>query len=120
MHIFDNFTYLIVPTRRVCNVVKVEDVMEGFRIPDQAAIDILSAGPYWSQEEESDAMEKSEGNQGREQEPSAAAADFPRFSMAAGDFVDLYGRGENAEYHANSWDAVITCFFVDTAPVVLE
>ena len=71
---------------------------------------------------------------------------FPRFSMCSGDFVEIYGskkpenspklavksvnngdikaiseeenegtEGENFE----QWDAVITCFFVDTAPVVL-
>ena len=68
---------------------------------------------------------------------------YPRFSMCSGDFVEIYGsipaqmnpingkncldcndinldmnmnnKGENEE----EWDAVVTCFFVDTAPVVL-
>ena len=67
---------------------------------------------------------------------------YPRFSMCSGDFVEIYGskpvqispimgnkcldcndnsadmirsKGENDE----QWDAVVTCFFVDTAPVVL-
>ena len=71
---------------------------------------------------------------------------FPRFSMCSGDFVEIYGssipdyihpldtkqchdctdvstikevekveKGENEE----QWEAVVTCFFVDTAPVVL-
>ncbi len=35
------------------------------------------------------------------------------FSMTAGDFVEVYGS------IPNSWDCVITCFFIDTAPVVL-
>ena len=34
--------------------------------------------------------------------------------MCAGEFVESY-RGQ-----ANEWDCVLTCFFVDTAPVVFE
>lgn len=41
---------------------------------------------------------------------------YPRFSMCAGDFTQIY-RGEE---HVGAWDAVITCFFIDTAPVVIE
>ena len=40
----------------------------------------------------------------------------PRFSMAAGDFVEVYGAADAG----SSWDAVVTCFFIDTAPVVME
>lgn len=36
------------------------------------------------------------------------------FSMCAGEFVESYGDQEN------EWDCVLTCFFVDTAPVVFE
>lgn len=39
-----------------------------------------------------------------------------QLSMTAGDFVDTY-RGAS---HAGAWDAVVTCFFLDTAPVVME
>jgi hypothetical protein len=42
--------------------------------------------------------------------------DFPRFSMAAGNFTELYSTPQNA----GAWDAVVTCFFIDTAPVVME
>ena len=35
-------------------------------------------------------------------------------SMTSGDFLELYGTGEG------TWDAVVTCFFLDTAPVALE
>lgn len=41
---------------------------------------------------------------------------FPVFSMAAGDFVQTYGDASQA----GEWDAVVTCFFIDTAPVVME
>lgn len=37
-------------------------------------------------------------------------------SMAAGDFVAVY----SAPRHAGAWDAVLTCFFIDTAPVLHE
>ena len=36
------------------------------------------------------------------------------FSMAAGEFLEVY-RGQDDE-----WDAVVSCFFVDTAPVALD
>ncbi|KAM7455234.1 hypothetical protein BLSTO_04012 [Blastocystis sp. subtype 1] len=36
------------------------------------------------------------------------------FSMCAGEFVDSYSEQES------EWDCVLTCFFVDTAPVVFE
>lgn len=54
---------------------------------------------------------------------------FPKFSFATGDFVEVYTNlksrnriDDNPAFDAgaNSWDAVVTCFFVDTAPVVLE
>ena len=36
------------------------------------------------------------------------------FSMAAGEFLEVYG-DQRAE-----WDSVVTCFFIDTAPIVME
>lgn len=48
--------------------------------------------------------------------PSDAVESNPgcSMSMVAGEFVEVYGCTPNA------WDAVVTCFFLDTAPVVLE
>ena len=37
-------------------------------------------------------------------------------SMTAGDFVEIYGTPE----HVGAWDAVLTCFFLDTAPIAFE
>lgn len=39
----------------------------------------------------------------------------PPFSMAAGDFVEIYSSPDQVA----KWDAVVTCFFLDTAPNVL-
>lgn len=36
--------------------------------------------------------------------------------MAAGNFVDIYHTSDNE----GAWDVMITCFFLDTAPVVME
>lgn len=36
--------------------------------------------------------------------------------MCAGEFVHVYGRGEQR----GAWDAVVTCYFLDTAPNVVE
>lgn len=44
---------------------------------------------------------------------TASAGDF---SMTAGDFLEVYGREEEA----GSWDCVVTCFFLDTAQNVLR
>jgi hypothetical protein len=38
------------------------------------------------------------------------------FSMTAGDFLEIYCHPS----HAGSWDAVATCFFIDTAKNVLQ
>jgi carnosine N-methyltransferase len=38
------------------------------------------------------------------------------FSMAAGDFLEVYSKPEEA----NKWDCVVTCFFIDTAHNVIE
>jgi carnosine N-methyltransferase len=50
--------------------------------------------------------------------PSAIAAINPGadLSMTAGEFCEVYGTPE----HAGEWDAVVTCFFLDTAPNVCE
>jgi carnosine N-methyltransferase len=41
---------------------------------------------------------------------------LPPLSMAAGEFVEVFGR----PHYAGVWDAVATCFFIDTAPVVTD
>lgn len=40
----------------------------------------------------------------------------PDFSMAAGDFVSIYG----SPREAGQWDAVACCFFLDAAPNIVE
>ncbi|KAI9500763.1 N2227-like protein [Coemansia spiralis] len=45
--------------------------------------------------------------------PFASMADF---SMTAGDFIEVY----SAEQEKEKWDAVVTCFFMDTAKNVLN
>ncbi len=62
------------------------------RIPDVSAVDLIN--PYENDDE----------------------CPFPKFSMAAGNFVEIYGNPQNE----GAWDCVVTCFFVDTAPVVIE
>lgn len=39
------------------------------------------------------------------------------FSMVAGDFLEVYGAGSETE---GKWDAVVTCFFIDTAKNILD
>ncbi len=38
------------------------------------------------------------------------------FSMVAGDFCDIYASPE----HFKKWNAVVTCFFIDTAKNLIE
>ena len=40
----------------------------------------------------------------------------PDFSMVAGDFVAIYSDPKNHE----AWDACVSCFFIDTAPSIIE
>lgn len=77
----------------ICNIVNVADTLETVMIPDVAAVDML-----------------------KDDDVNDPNCPYPRFSMAAGNFVEIYGTPENA----GAWDCVVTCFFVDTAPVVIE
>lgn len=48
--------------------------------------------------------------------PSEVTQHLGDFSFAAGDFLELYA----APGQAQQWDAVVTCFFIDTARNVIE
>jgi len=48
--------------------------------------------------------------------PSNENSVSPEFSMAAGDFVSIYSK----ETEFNRWDSVASCFFLDTAPSIVE
>ncbi|TDL27902.1 N2227-domain-containing protein [Rickenella mellea] len=59
--------------------------------------------------------------------PDALPSDLPEgsdFSLVAGDFEEIYGAEENNdrdhESQVGMWDAVLTCFFVDTAKNVIN
>ena len=45
-----------------------------------------------------------------------AANPESQLSMCAGDFQEVYSRADQA----GKWDAVVTCFFIDTAPVLMD
>ncbi|KAH9829226.1 N2227-domain-containing protein [Rhodofomes roseus] len=43
------------------------------------------------------------------------------FSLVAGDFEEIYGADDDAdEPHSGQWDAVLTCFFIDTAKNIVN
>ncbi|KAN0094426.1 N2227-like domain containing protein [Tylopilus felleus] len=44
------------------------------------------------------------------------------FSLVAGDFEEIYGAVDTdaSEPHAGQWDAVLTCFFIDTAKNIVN
>ncbi|CAA7049582.1 unnamed protein product [Microthlaspi erraticum] len=46
----------------------------------------------------------------------ASAGITEGFSMCGGDFIEVY----NESSHAGTWDAVVTCFFIDTAHNIIE
>jgi carnosine N-methyltransferase len=85
---------------KICNVVAAADPVMPVQVPDRTANAILST--------------RFEGT--GVEPPEDGDLPFPKFSFAAGDFVQLYG----AASHAGQWDCVVTCFFLDTAPVVME
>eukprot|EP00598_Pedospumella_elongata_P010457 CAMPEP_0185003614 /NCGR_PEP_ID=MMETSP1098-20130426/76952_1 /TAXON_ID=89044 /ORGANISM="Spumella elongata, Strain CCAP 955/1" /LENGTH=475 /DNA_ID=CAMNT_0027531297 /DNA_START=74 /DNA_END=1501 /DNA_ORIENTATION=+ len=142
----------------VCNVVKIEDSLQHYDIPDRAAVDMLNAfspppvsNIADSSDSEPDSVERAQTVDGNHssrvwrrhysknrptdssnyEERDDPNEFFPKFSMAAGDFVEVYtnlkskriqdlGGEESVDSGASNWDAVVTCFFVDTAPVVLD
>lgn len=85
---------------RVSNIVNLSDILEPVLIPDVSPLDIINPN-----------LPVASNNDNLNEEPS-----YHRFSMAAGNFVELYG----GEAQAGQWDAIVTCFFLDTAPVVME
>ena len=60
----------------------------------------------------------------RVQIPDILPSDLPpgsNFSLVAGDFEDIYGQqggeADPDEPSAGLWDAVLTCFFIDTVTI---
>ncbi|KAH0831322.1 hypothetical protein J3R83DRAFT_13970 [Lanmaoa asiatica] len=57
--------------------------------------------------------------------PDVLPSDLPPesdFSLVAGDFEEIYGAEgtDESEPHAGQWDAVLTCFFIDTAKNIVN
>uniref|UniRef100_A0A7S2UVA9 carnosine N-methyltransferase n=1 Tax=Fibrocapsa japonica TaxID=94617 RepID=A0A7S2UVA9_9STRA len=73
-----------------CNNKSASDMLRRVLLPDKTCHDLLA-----------DTTAKNGG-------------EMADFSMAAGDFMDIYGN------QVECWDCVVTCFFIDTAPVVLQ
>ncbi len=54
----------------------------------------------------------------------SALPDPSDFSLVAGDFVEIYGVSDqdaqgdpSKDSHEGAWDAVLTCFFIDTVKI---
>lgn len=92
---------------QTCNLWAREGNSTEVLIPDVCPAELL--GVAGTEEEE----EGGGGNGYAEPEPERPPPDF---SMTAGDFQEVYG----TKAQAGVWDAVVTCFFLDTAPVVIE
>lgn len=92
---------------RVSNVVNLSDILEPVLVPDISPVDLMNTNPLFASSEDNSSLPQSSSND---------ESNYHRFSMAAGNFVELYG----IEPQANQWDAIVTCFFLDTAPVVME
>jgi carnosine N-methyltransferase len=61
----------------------------------------------------------------RVQIPDVLPSDLPQgsnFSLVAGDFEEVYGQQDGEadpnEPSAGPWDAVLTCFFIDTVRAI--
>jgi carnosine N-methyltransferase len=95
--VFEKNKYGIFPwVDRVSNVVKIDDIVSPVQVPDASAIGLLEDSLYAGVD--------------------TSHLPYRKFSMAAGNFCEIYGGPDNKE----AWDCVVTCFFVDTAPVVME
>jgi len=104
------------------NIKKIGDNVREVKVPDVCPAKLL-----WGEEEGEEggeggaaAEEKNGGEKENEQHhPSFSSSPSsvlqpPDFSMTAGEFLEVYGE------QIGCWDAVVTCFFLDTAPVVIE
>lgn len=85
---------------QACNLWKAGENTTEVLIPDVCPGELLGLSE----------AEEGEDNEEQPQQPP------PDFSMVAGDFLEVY----TAPQQAGRWDAVVTCFFLDTAPVVIE
>ena len=80
-----------------CNVVSAEHMLRCIRIPDVDPRSFLEPLDFGGG-----------GGSG------ANVARSPNLSMCAGEFLEVY------KDDVGCWDAVVTCFFLDTAPNVIE
>jgi len=87
-----------------CNIKQIGDNVRVVRVPDVCPAKLL-----WAEEGGEEG-----GEAEREQQPPPSVLQPPDFSMTAGEFLEVYGE------QVGCWDAVVTCFFLDTAPVVIE
>ena len=103
--------------------------MQAYSVPDVSAVEALTDSPYFHLFEDflHEEDEAHASGQPKEvgclpcREPAAVWDMLPRqppLGMSSGDFVDLYGKFQ--ESSAGRYDAVVTCFFLDTAPVVMD
>jgi hypothetical protein len=134
---------------KVCNVISVRDVCGPLMIPDISASAVLEgAYAHWDAAMAA-AAAAAAAQPGSKVRAPAPIDDGSRFSMTAGDFNELYGppvacgpdkgkeQGGDAKSQrvgevmetespgpsgpkAGVYDAVVTCFFIDTAPVVID
>ena len=88
---FDLYPYLT----ETCNVYSYNDLITPVMVPDCDPVEMLL--PSRSDDEYTN-------------------AELPDFSMAAGEFNSVY-RNKN---ELGRWDGVASCFFLDTAPVVID
>ena len=90
---FDLYPYLT----ETCNLHSYKDLVTPVMVPDCDPLDMLLAPTNGGNEERIN-------------------DEMPDFSMAAGEFNSIYRN----EHELGQWDGVASCFFLDTAPVVVE
>ena len=110
VYIFTGVFYkaLIIYIYRVCNVVHSNDPLVSITVPDVTAYDILHK-TLPNSSTQCDAHSAPDNY-------NENSSDIPRFSFAAGDFVEVY----NIPSNYLTWHSVVTCFFLDTAPIVMQ
>lgn len=96
----------------MCNCLGSQDPTTSVTVPDQTACGILEAGNKKASDDHAAASKKIKVSN----VDASVDEQYPRLSMAAGDFVEIYGHARNRA----CWDGIVTCFFIDTAPVVVE
>lgn len=109
---------------KISNIYSIADTLEGHSFPDNTAMNMLTNSEHFhlfeafmsSASEQVDPVCLECCTPTSTQEQWQALPRYPPLGMSTGDFVKIYGPTSAP----GDYDCIITCFFIDTAPNVID